>query len=177
MKRPTSRKRHRPEEVVVKLRQSDEALAKAVPIAEVARLRVVSELTLYRWRAEYDIGDRVVDTLQISERHACPGHRAARSAERRLRTLPGHAGGADACDGGREATPGTPVRDGPSAQRALEGWCTPDEEALAQRRPVRTAVAQETQATRKWHQRHRAPKGTSEEPGVEHGLHLGPQVR
>jgi hypothetical protein len=28
MKRPTNRKRHRPEEVVAKLRQADEALAK-----------------------------------------------------------------------------------------------------------------------------------------------------
>jgi len=37
MKRPTSRKGHRPEEVVAKLRQADESLVKGVPIAEVAR--------------------------------------------------------------------------------------------------------------------------------------------
>ncbi len=37
MKRSTNRKRHRPEEVVAKLRQADEALAKGTPIAEVAR--------------------------------------------------------------------------------------------------------------------------------------------
>ena len=52
MKRPTSRKRHRPEEVVAKLRQADESLAKGVPIAELARSLGVSEVTLHRWRAK-----------------------------------------------------------------------------------------------------------------------------
>jgi transposase-like protein len=52
MKR-SNRKRHRPEEVVAKLRQADEALAKGTPIAEVARSLGVSEVTLHRWRAEY----------------------------------------------------------------------------------------------------------------------------
>lgn len=33
MKRPTNRKRHRTEEVVAKLRQADEALAKGTPPA------------------------------------------------------------------------------------------------------------------------------------------------
>ena len=58
MKRPTNRKRHRPEEVVAKLRQADEALAKGVAIAEVARSLGVSEVTLHRWRAEYGAADR-----------------------------------------------------------------------------------------------------------------------
>jgi transposase-like protein len=58
MKRSTSRKRHRPEEVVAKLRQADEALAKSVPIAEVARSLGVSAVTLHRWRAEYGTVDR-----------------------------------------------------------------------------------------------------------------------
>ncbi len=49
MKRPTNRKRHRPEEVVAKLRQADEALATGVAIAEVARSLGVSEVTLHRW--------------------------------------------------------------------------------------------------------------------------------
>jgi putative transposase len=52
------RKRHRPEEVVAKLRQADEALAKGTPIAEVARSLGVSEVTLNRWRAEYGVVDR-----------------------------------------------------------------------------------------------------------------------
>ena len=58
MKRPTNRKRHRPEEVVAKLRQADEALAKGVTIAEVMRSLGVSEFTLHRWRAEYGAADR-----------------------------------------------------------------------------------------------------------------------
>ena len=58
MKDPGRRKRHRPEEVVAKLRQADEALAKGVPIAEVARALGVSAVTLHRWRAEYGTADR-----------------------------------------------------------------------------------------------------------------------
>ncbi len=54
MKRPMNRKRHRPEEVVAKLRQADEALAKRVAIAEVARSLGVSEVTLHRWRTFYN---------------------------------------------------------------------------------------------------------------------------
>ncbi len=57
MKRSTNRKRHRPEEVVAKLRQADEALAKGTPIAEVARWLGVSEVTLHRWRADYGAVD------------------------------------------------------------------------------------------------------------------------
>ena len=56
MKR-SNRKRHRPEEVVAKLRQADEALAKGTPIAEVARSLEVSEVTLHRWRVEYGAVD------------------------------------------------------------------------------------------------------------------------
>jgi len=51
-------KRHRPEEVVTKLRQTDEALAKGTPIADVARSLGASEVTLHRWRAEYGAMDR-----------------------------------------------------------------------------------------------------------------------
>lgn len=58
LKRVTSGKRHRPEEVVAKLRQADEALAKGVPIAEAARSLGVSAVTLHRWRAEYGAVDR-----------------------------------------------------------------------------------------------------------------------
>ena len=58
MKRPTNRKRHRPEEVVAKLRQADEALAKGTPIAEVARSLGVSGVTLQRWQATRPIRPR-----------------------------------------------------------------------------------------------------------------------
>jgi putative transposase len=57
MKR-SSTKRHRPEEVVAKLRQADEALVKGTPIAEVTRPLGVSEVTLHRWLAEYGAMNR-----------------------------------------------------------------------------------------------------------------------
>ena len=41
-----------------KLRQADEALAKGMPIAEVARSLGVSEVALRRWRTEYGAVDR-----------------------------------------------------------------------------------------------------------------------
>jgi transposase-like protein len=80
MKR-SNRKRHRPEEVVTKLRQADEALAEGAPITEVARSLGVSEVILHRWRAEHGAVDldavrrmkwtstRFVDT---PDRQDCP---------------------------------------------------------------------------------------------------------
>ena len=53
----SNRKRHRPEEVVAKFRQADEALAKGTPLAEVARSLGVFEVTLHWWRAEYGAVD------------------------------------------------------------------------------------------------------------------------
>jgi putative transposase len=41
---PSNRKRHRPAEVVAKLRQADGSLAKGTPIAEAARSVGVSEV-------------------------------------------------------------------------------------------------------------------------------------
>ena len=52
MKDPGRRKRHRPEEVVAKLRRVDGALAAGKPFAEVARSLGVSAVTLHRWRVE-----------------------------------------------------------------------------------------------------------------------------
>ena len=58
IKRSTIRKLHRSEEVVAKLGQADEALAKGTPIAEATLSLEVSEVTLHRWRAEYGVVDR-----------------------------------------------------------------------------------------------------------------------
>ena len=63
----SSRKRHRPEEVVAKLGQADEALAKGAPIAEVARSLGVSEVTRHRWRAEYGAMDRNVGAFRFTD--------------------------------------------------------------------------------------------------------------
>ena len=57
MKR-SNRKRRRPEEVVAKLRQADDALTKGTPIAGVARSLGVSEVTLSRWRDDSGEMDR-----------------------------------------------------------------------------------------------------------------------
>ena len=72
MKRLNS-KRHRPEEVVAKLRQADESLAKDTPIAEVARSLGVSEVTLHRWRLR----------PALRHRHAGKGPASRRAPPRR----------------------------------------------------------------------------------------------
>ena len=47
------RKRHKPEEIVAKLRQVDEQLAAGKEIADAAKAIGVSEVTLHRWRQQY----------------------------------------------------------------------------------------------------------------------------
>ncbi len=46
-------KRHKPEEIVAKLRQVEVLTAQGRSIAEAARSIGVSEQTYFRWRAEY----------------------------------------------------------------------------------------------------------------------------
>ena len=48
-----SRKRHKPEEIVAKLRQVDVLTAQGKSIAEAVRTIAVTETTYFRWRAEY----------------------------------------------------------------------------------------------------------------------------
>src|SRR5215204_35866 len=48
-----ARKRHTAEEIVSKLRQVDVLTAQGRPVAEAVRAIGVSEVTYYRWRAEY----------------------------------------------------------------------------------------------------------------------------
>ena len=48
-----SRKRHRPEEIVAKLRQVEVLTAQGRPVAEAVRAIGVTEPTYYRWRSEY----------------------------------------------------------------------------------------------------------------------------
>jgi putative transposase len=47
------RKRHRPEEIVVKLRQVDVLTTQGQTVAEAVRSIGVTEVTYYRWRQEY----------------------------------------------------------------------------------------------------------------------------
>jgi hypothetical protein len=48
-----ARKRHKPEEIVAKLRQVDVLTAQGRSIAEAVRSIAVTETTYFRWRAEY----------------------------------------------------------------------------------------------------------------------------
>ena len=58
MKRAMTRKRHRPEEIVAKLREVDEALSQGKTLEDVAKSLSVSLMTLHRWRTEYGSTDR-----------------------------------------------------------------------------------------------------------------------
>ena len=46
-------KKHRPEEIVAKLRQVEVLTAQGRPVAEAIRSIGVTEVTYYRWRQEY----------------------------------------------------------------------------------------------------------------------------
>jgi transposase len=48
-----ARKRHKPEEIVAKLRQIDVLTAQGTSVAEAVRAIGVTEVTYYRWRQEY----------------------------------------------------------------------------------------------------------------------------
>ena len=48
-----ARKRHKPEEIVAKLRQVDVLTAQGTSVAEAVRTIGVTEVTYYRWRQEY----------------------------------------------------------------------------------------------------------------------------
>jgi putative transposase len=48
-----SRKRHKPEEIVAKLRQVDVLVAQGTPVADAIRAIGVTEVTYSRWRQEY----------------------------------------------------------------------------------------------------------------------------
>jgi putative transposase len=48
-----ARKRHKPEEIVAKLRQVDVLTGQGTSVAEAVRAIGVTEVTYYRWRQEY----------------------------------------------------------------------------------------------------------------------------
>ena len=69
MKRAMIRKRYRPEEIVAKLRETDEALAQRKTPEDVAKSLGVSLMTLHPWRTEYGSTDRdAVKRLKELER-------------------------------------------------------------------------------------------------------------
>ena len=48
-----SRKRHKPEEIVAKLRQVEVLTGQGRTVAEAIRSMGVTQVTFYRWRQEY----------------------------------------------------------------------------------------------------------------------------
>jgi putative transposase len=48
-----SKNRHKPEEIVAKLRQVDVLVSQGKAVAEAVRAIAVTEVTYYRWRQEY----------------------------------------------------------------------------------------------------------------------------
>jgi putative transposase len=48
-----AKKRHKPEEIVAKLRQVDVLTSQGTPIVDAIRSIGVTEVTYYRWRKEY----------------------------------------------------------------------------------------------------------------------------
>jgi putative transposase len=48
-----SRKNHRPEQIIGKLREAEVGLAQGLKVPEVCRKLGVTEQTYYRWRKEY----------------------------------------------------------------------------------------------------------------------------
>jgi hypothetical protein len=54
------KKRHKPEEIVAKLRQVDVLVSQGQSVADGVRAIAVTEVTYYRWRQEYG-GGRVIE--------------------------------------------------------------------------------------------------------------------
>ena len=67
-----SRKRHKPEEIVAKLRQVDVLTSQGRPVAEAVRSIGVTEVTYYRWRSEYGglKGDQVKRLKELEAENA-----------------------------------------------------------------------------------------------------------
>jgi putative transposase len=67
-----SRKRHRPEEIVAKLRQVEVLTAQGRSVGEAIRSVGVTEVTYYRWRNEYGglKGDQVKRLKELEAENA-----------------------------------------------------------------------------------------------------------
>ena len=66
------RKRHKPEEIVAKLRQVDVLTTQGQSVAEAIRSIGVTEVTYYRWRQEYGglKGDQVKRLKDLEQENA-----------------------------------------------------------------------------------------------------------
>jgi transposase-like protein len=64
------KKRHKPEEIVAKLRQADVLISQGQDIADVIHQIGVSEVTYYRWRQEY--GGLKTEQVKRLKELCCP---------------------------------------------------------------------------------------------------------
>ena len=53
MEREMARKRHKPEEIIAKLRQADVLISQGSSVADAVRAIGMTSLTYYRWRREF----------------------------------------------------------------------------------------------------------------------------
>ena len=71
------RKKHKPEEIVAKLRQVDVLLSQGRPVAEAIRAIAVTPFTYYRWRKEFGgLKSDQVKRLKELEKESEPSVRA-----------------------------------------------------------------------------------------------------
>ena len=61
-----ARRRHTPEQVIMKLREAEVAVAEVSTVADASRKIGVTEQTFYRWRAEYG-GLRIDQARQLKQ--------------------------------------------------------------------------------------------------------------
>ena len=66
------RKKHRPEQIVKKLREAEMELAKGAIVSDVSRKLGVSEQTYYRWKQQYGGGqaDQQVKVKELERQNA-----------------------------------------------------------------------------------------------------------
>lgn len=63
------RKRHKPEQVILLLRQAEADLAQGTPLAQVCQQLQISEQTFYRWRTQFG-GLKADDARRLKELEA-----------------------------------------------------------------------------------------------------------
>ena len=61
-----AKRKHRPEEIIAKLREAEVMLAQGVKVPEVCKSLGVTEQTYYRWRKEYG-GMKVSQAKRLKE--------------------------------------------------------------------------------------------------------------
>lgn len=75
-----AQKKHKPEEIVAKLRQVDVLLSQGRPVAEAIRTIGVTAFTYYRWRKEFGgLKSDQVKRLKVSAVATAPSSRRAES--------------------------------------------------------------------------------------------------